>query len=75
VRFASKIWKPVATMIVPTVISLSSSFCLKSIAFRSPQAATHVFLHLPVFSSMQVSGSMIAIGGMACGNGRKTGLR
>ena len=35
-------------MIVPTLISLSSSCCLKSIAFFSPQASTQVFLHLSV---------------------------
>jgi hypothetical protein len=47
-RLASKVWNPVATMIVPTLISLISSFCLKSMAFFSPQASTQVFLHLSV---------------------------
>ena len=33
-------------MIVPTLISSISSFCVKSMAFLSPQASTQVFLHL-----------------------------
>ena len=35
-------------MMVPTLISLISSFCVKSMAFFSPQASTQVFLHLSV---------------------------
>ena len=47
-RLASKVLKPVATMMLPTLISSKVSFWVKSMAFRSPQASTHVFLHLPV---------------------------
>src|ERR1035438_7865150 len=61
-RLASKVWNPVATMIVPTLICLISSTCLKSMAFFSPQASTQVFLHLsvsvPRLKLRQASGSI-----------------
>ena len=69
----SKVWKPVATMIVPTLISLSSSCWVKSIAFFSPQASTQVFLHLPVSTPRlkfrQTSGSISTTWGVAWGKG------
>ena len=38
-------------------------------AWRSAQASTQVFLHLPVLNSMQESGSMTTSCGTACGKG------
>ena len=59
----SNIFNPVATIIVPTVISKNSGFWSKSIAFRSPHASSHA-LH-PIQYSSKIFGNR----GIACGYG------
>jgi len=66
VRLASKAWKPVERITVPTSMVSCRASARRLMAWRSPQASTQVFLHFPDLNWMHVSGSI---------TGQRHGLR